>query len=169
MKKICLIMALIMCTALGGCKKQEIPSVSSSESTSTETAASDSQNLPEPAASIENLEEPLGTADVFGEESEYAAHFVFKTDKDVKNFRFFKVDMTYNEESNRLTGTPEKEYGFRETLNAEEEVVLIGETGEIMPFLAVSYESLNGNVYYYAIEISGEDGHAFLTPFDIVK
>lgn len=179
MKKLFIISVLILCVALGGCKKQENPSPAQPVSQATSEAASQTtsepvttsvtENLPEPVANIENLEGPLGTADVFGEDGEYAAHLVFKTNQDVKNFRFFKVDMTYNEESNSLSGKFIKEFGSREILKADEEVILIGDTGETLPFLAVSYESANGNTYNYAIQISGEDGSAFLTPFDISK
>lgn len=123
----------------------------------------------EPIAAVDNLEGPLGTAPTLGEDSEYAAHVVFHADKDIKNFRFFKVNMTYNEESNTLTGTPEKEYGSLNYVAGGEEVILMGDAGETLPFLAVSFESLSGRTYYYAIQISGEDGHSFLTPFEIAE
>lgn len=136
----------------------------------TVPAAESATKLPrEPIAAIDNLEAPLGTAPTFGEDSEYAAHLVFHADKDIKNFRFFKVNMTYNEDNNALTGTPEKEYGSLNYVREGEEVILMGDTGETLPFLAVSFESLSGKTYYYAIQISGEDGHSFLTPFEITK
>ena len=136
----------------------------------TVPAAEPATKLPdEPIAAVDNLEAPLGTAPTFGEDSEYAAHVVFHADKDIKNFSFFKVNMTYDEENNTLTGTPEKEYGSLNYVKAGEEVILMGDTGETLPFLAVSFESLSGKTYYYAIQISGEDGHSFLTPFEIAE
>ncbi len=142
---------------------------SEDEYTTVSAAEPATKPLREPVASIDNLEGPLGTAPTFGEDSEYAAHLVFHADGDIKNFRFFKVNMTYNEESNTLTGTPEKEFGSLNYVKAGEEVILMGDTGETLPFLAVSFESLSGKTYYYAIQISGEDGHSFLTPFEITE
>lgn len=173
MKKICIFLSIfIFCAALGGCKKQEVKSPSQGDTTSSETSAEapvSSVKLTEPNVTIENLESPLGTAIVMGEDSAYAAHLLFRTDAEIKNFRFFKAQLSYNEDTNRLFGTCEKEYGSRERLAEDDDVILIGETGETIPFLAVSFQSLNGVNYYYAVQISGEDGHAFLTPFDFTE
>lgn len=170
MKKSCIFLALVIALAtFGGCKKQEVKTPAQADTTSSETSTEapvSSSKFPEPNVSIENLESPLGTAIFLGEDSAYAVHLLFKTDFEIKNFRFFKAQMEYNEETNRLSGSCEKEYGFLETLSEDDDVILIGETGEILPFLAVSFESLNGEKYFYAIEISGKDGHALLTPFD---
>jgi len=166
MKKLLFILALCSCVVLSGCKKEETP-VSSDTTNSSVSQEITSDVNTEPTAYIENLEGVLDTAPVLGEDSDYAAHLVFKTDTDVKNFCFFKVDMTWDENTNSLIGNPVKEFGFMDSLKANEEVLLIGETGEILPTLAVSFDSVDGTVYYFAIEISGEDGHAFLTEFTL--
>lgn len=186
MKKIFVVVALILCVVLGGCKKQEVAvsteNTSSTSATSATTEPSTSkpaedkttENLSttkakaEPKAIIEDLQNPLGTANVFGEDSAYAAHLLFKVDQNVNKFRFVKlVNVTYDEKANIIKGALSKQYGYRDTLNADEDVILIGDLGETLPFLAVSYESESGKTYSYAIQMSGEDGHPYLTPMEL--
>lgn len=177
MRKLSIIFALVLCIAFGGCGKQEPKPTDTNKPTDSTASTTEATKINTEAdqfyndlkASIENLEGPLGTAPVFGEESENAGHFVFKVNQDVKNFRFFKVNTTYDEDANRLAGELAKTYGTRESLGADEEVLLIGNVGEILPTLAVSFDSEDGASHYYAIEISGEDGKAMLTPFDIAE
>lgn len=186
MKKIFVVVALILCVVLGGCKKQETPvsaektssssvSETSKESTTLKTEEEKTTVQPsateaksEPKATIEDLQNPLGTANVFGEDSAYAAHLLFKVDQNVNKFRFVKlVNVTYDEKTNIIKGALSKQYGYRDTLNADEDVILIGDLGETLPFLAVSYESESGKTYSYAIQMSGEDGHPYLTPMEL--
>lgn len=178
MKKIAIILAVLMLVLLGGCgKKPSVPEKenATSQSTSEESTQAKTEPeettgapeaTPEPVPEIEDLgNRALGTAPTFGEDSEYAGHFIFRADQDIKNFKFFKVDMFFDGDKNILTGSMEKEYGSLNAIRAGEEVLIMGDTGETLPFLAVSYESESGQKYYYAIEISGEDGHPLLTPF----
>ncbi len=177
MKKLCIFMAIAMLVLLGGCvkkppalEKENATSQPTSESTQPQTEQEETTGVTEakaePVPEIEDLgNRALGTAPTFGEDSEYAGHFIFKADQDIKNFKFFKVDMFFDGDKNILTGSMEKEYGSLKAIRAGEEVLIMGDTGETLPFLAVSFESESGQKYYYAIEISGEDGHPLLTPF----